>query len=175
VLKARDRWRADRQRYNRRAWVRDRTIYAVAWLRVGQAIDELPAGKLRSALRQVHGFGSMAVVILTGVEIARGAQIGSGLRLIHGQGIVISPAVVIGSNASILHGVTLGDRRGGDAPTLGDDVELGAYCAVLGNVVVGDGVHVGAHAVVLHDVPDQANVAGNPARILFGFRHQSSS
>jgi serine acetyltransferase len=109
----------------------------------------------------------MLVCAFTGVDISRGAQIGPGLKLLHGQGIVINAHTVIGSDAVILHGVTLGQRRSAsDAPKIGDRCEIGAHAQVLGAISVGDEVHIGAASVVLHDVPDRANVAGNPAKIL---------
>ena len=44
----------------------------------------------------------------TGIEIHPGAQIGSGLFIDHGMGIVIGETTVIGNNVSLYQGVTLG-------------------------------------------------------------------
>jgi serine O-acetyltransferase len=157
----------DRRRYPARAWLTDRTIYAVAWLRVGQAIEGLPRGRPRRLLEAAHGFGRMWVAAFTGVDISRGARIGRGVRLVHGHGIVINAFTVVGCDAVILHGVTLGQRLSDkDAPTIGDRCEIGAYAQILGAVNIGDNVHVGAASVVLHNVPSNSNVAGNPARVL---------
>jgi len=164
---ARSCFSADRRRYPKQAWFTDRTIYAVGWLRVGQAIDELSPGVLRTALHRVHGFGRMLVCAFTGVDISRGVRVGPGLRLLHGHGIVVNAHTVIGSDATILHGVTLGQRLSDrDAPTIGDRCEIGAYAQLLGAITIGDDVHIGAASVVLRDVVDRANVAGNPARVL---------
>lgn len=38
--------------------------------------------------------------------------------------------------------------------------------AVIGNVSVGNNVMIGAHSLVLQDIPDSAVVVGNPARIV---------
>jgi len=43
---------------------------------------------------------------------------------------------------------------------------LGSNATILGGVTVGVGALVGAGAVVTRDVPDYAVVAGNPARVL---------
>jgi acetyltransferase-like isoleucine patch superfamily enzyme len=43
---------------------------------------------------------------------------------------------------------------------------LGSNCTILCGVTVGEGALVGAGAVVTHDVPDGAVVAGVPARVV---------
>lgn len=50
--------------------------------------------------------------------------------------------------------------------TVGDNVWFGGNCVVLSGVAIGDNVVVGAGSVVTKDIPDNAVVAGNPARIL---------
>lgn len=50
--------------------------------------------------------------------------------------------------------------------TIGDNVWFGGNCVVLSGVTIGDNVVVGAGSVVTKDIPDNAVVAGNPARIL---------
>jgi serine O-acetyltransferase len=165
-MSAFDDFAGDRARYGVRSWLSDRTIYAIAAFRLGQWIDESCTGVVRKLARQMHTSLGMFVSAFTGIELVRGAQIGPGLRIFHGTGVVVNPGTRIGRNCTILQGVTLGSRRGTDAPTLGDDIEIGAHAAILGEVTLGDGAHVGAGAIVIADVPERANVAGNPARIL---------
>jgi acetyltransferase-like isoleucine patch superfamily enzyme len=43
---------------------------------------------------------------------------------------------------------------------------IGSNATILGNVTIGERAHVGAGSVVTRDVPERAVVAGNPARIL---------
>ena len=43
---------------------------------------------------------------------------------------------------------------------------IGSGATILGNVTIGENAIVGAGSVVIHDVPDGAVVAGNPARII---------
>jgi UDP-2-acetamido-3-amino-2,3-dideoxy-glucuronate N-acetyltransferase len=43
---------------------------------------------------------------------------------------------------------------------------IGSGATILSNVEIGENAIVGAGSVVTHDVPDNAIVAGNPARLL---------
>ena len=56
-------------------------------------------------------------------------------------------------------------RSRGDV-VVGNDVWLGRGCRILSGVTIGDGAVVGAYALVNHDVPPYAVVAGMPARVL---------
>lgn len=51
-------------------------------------------------------------------------------------------------------------------PTLGDNVEVGAYAQILGGVSIGNNCKIGAMSLVLTDVPDGATAVGVPARII---------
>lgn len=98
---------------------------------------------------------------LTGVEIGPGAEIGAGLRIAHGHGIVIGGFARIGRGALILHQVTVGSAhptRVAKMPVLGDNVFLGAGAKVIGEITVGDDVFIGALALVAEDVPNGSRV-----------------
>ena len=100
-------------------------------------------------------------LFLTGVDIAPAAEIGPGLRISHGTGIVIGHRARIGAGATLLHQVTLGGtsaKRPDEMPRLGDRVFLGAGASILGAVTVGDDVFVGTGAVVMEDVPSNSKV-----------------
>lgn len=103
------------------------------------------------------------------VEVSSTAIIGKGFRIHHIPGIVIGTYAIIGNNCNIFQGVLLGQKNG-IFPTIGNNVTLYPYCAVLGDVYVGDNSVVSAHAVVTHDVPPNCMVAGNPARIIKYFK-----
>ncbi|GLW48147.1 hypothetical protein Stsp02_38090 [Streptomyces sp. NBRC 14336] len=97
---------------------------------------------------------------LTGVEIHPGAVIGRRCFIDHGMGVVIGETAVVGDDVMLYHRVTLGgtgwwtDAKGARRhPTVGDRVVLGVGATVLGPVHVGHDTTVGAHALVLHDVP----------------------
>ena len=106
---------------------------------------------------------------LTGIEIHPGAQIGEGLFIDHGSGVVIGETAIIGDNCTLYQGVTLGGTgkdTGKRHPTLGDGVMVGAGAKLLGNFTVGDGAKIAAGAVVLGDVPAEATAVGIPARVV---------
>lgn len=106
---------------------------------------------------------------LTGIEIHPGATIGKRLFMDHGMGIVIGETAIIGDNCTIYHGVTLGGtgkERKKRHPTLKNNVVVGCGSKVLGNIILGNNVKVGANAVVLKDVPDNKVVVGVPAKIV---------
>ena len=103
-----------------------------------------------------------ANVLLTGADIHPGAEIAGGLRITHTSGLVIGRGVKIGSNVTILHGVTLGGSARGwfdgefpdGYPEIGDDTIIMAGAKVLGPIKVGRGCFVGANAVLARDLPD---------------------
>jgi len=104
-----------------------------------------------------------------GIELPDSVQVGRNVTFEHQHGIVIHGDATIGDGCYIRQGVTLGNRsldRPRDAPTLGQNVNVGAGAKILGDVIVGDGATIGANAVVVKDVPAGAIAVGIPARIL---------
>lgn len=85
----------------------------------------------------------------------------------HALGIVINQDVIIGDNCKILHGVTMGGKSGiKEVPIIGNNVLIGAGSILIGPIKIGDNAIVGAGSVVTKDVPKNAVVAGNPAKII---------
>jgi serine O-acetyltransferase len=102
---------------------------------------------------------------LTGIEIHPGATIGPGLFIDHGMGVVIGETAELGANVTIYQGVTLGGTgfaTGKRHPTVQDNVTIGSGAKLLGPIVVGHGSKIGANTVVIHDVPSNSTVVGNP-------------
>ncbi len=107
---------------------------------------------------------------ITGIEIHPGAQIGEGLFIDHGMGVVIGETTQIGKNCTIYQGVTLGGvslKKEKRHPSLEDNVVVGVGARVLGPHVIGAGSRIGASSVVISDVPPGCTVVGVPARIVY--------
>lgn len=105
----------------------------------------------------------------TGIEIHPGAEIGKGLFIDHGTGVIIGETTIIGDNCTLYQGVTLGGtgkEHGKRHPTLGNNVMVSAGAKVLGSFKIGDNSKIGAGAVVLEEVPPNCTVVGVPGRVV---------
>lgn len=105
----------------------------------------------------------------TGIEIHPGANIGRGVFIDHGAGVVIGETAVVGDNVIIYQGVTLGGTgkdKGKRHPTIEDNVMICSGAKVLGPFTVGTGSKIGAGSIVLGEVPPNATVVGIPGRIV---------
>lgn len=106
---------------------------------------------------------------LTGIEIHPGAEIGEGLFIDHGSGVVIGETTEIGNNVTIYQGVTLGGtgkEKGKRHPTIGDNVVISTGAKILGSFTVGENSKIGAGSVVLGQVPPNSTVVGVPGRVV---------
>lgn len=104
-----------------------------------------------------------------GIELPYSAKVGRGVVIEHQGAIVIHGDSVIGDRCVIRQGVTLGNKSEAapyDAPHLEAGVSVGAGAKLLGAIRIGEGASIGANAVVVKDVPAQANAVGIPARLL---------
>ena len=102
---------------------------------------------------------------LTGIEIHHKAQIGDGLFIDHGAGVVIGETAIIGDGVTLYQGVTLGGtgfETGKRHPTVQDNVTIGSGAKLLGPITIGHGAKIGANSVVVADVPANATVVGVP-------------
>ena len=108
---------------------------------------------------------SMAARTITGIEIHPAADIGTGFFVDHGAGVVVGETAEIGDDVTLYQGVTLGGTgfaTGKRHPTLEDNVTVGSGAKLLGPITIGHGAKIGANSVVIHDVPPNSTVVGNP-------------
>jgi serine O-acetyltransferase len=104
-----------------------------------------------------------------GFSISPRTKIGPGFFLGHIGCITIHEKAIIGRNCNIAQGVTIGQSNRGDqkgCPEIGDNVFIGPGAVVLGHIKIGDNGAVGANSVVTKGVPDNAVVAGIPAKVI---------
>jgi len=102
---------------------------------------------------------------ITGIEIHPAAKIGDSFFIDHGMGVVIGETAEIGDNVTLYQGVTLGGTgfaTGKRHPTVQANVTIGSGAKLLGPITVGHGSKIGANTVVIHDVPPNSTVVGNP-------------
>ena len=104
---------------------------------------------------------------ILGIDISEFTEIGEGLVVWHGMGLVVHPQTKIGRNVVLRHNTTIGNAKPGcGAPTICDNVQIGANSVIIGNITIGENSIVGAGSVVLKNVPSNVVVAGNPAAII---------
>ncbi len=106
---------------------------------------------------------------LTGIEIHPAAQIGKGVFIDHGIGVVIGETAKVGDYVLLYQGVTLGGtgkEMGQRHPTIGKNVIVGAGAKILGNIKIANNVRIGANAVILRDVTANSTVVGVPGRVV---------
>ena len=103
-----------------------------------------------------------------GVSIAPSCDIGPGLYIGHTGCVFFYHTVVAGRNLSIGQQVTIGTKGLGvkGAPVIGDNVYIGVGAKVLGPIKIGNNARIGANAVVIKDVPDNATVVGVPGKVI---------
>lgn len=108
------------------------------------------------------------IVILTGVELPNRAVIGGGLFIAHANGIIVHNDAQLGRHCNLGQQVTIGvgGRAHRGTPVIGDRAFVGPGAKLFGPIHLGHDVAVGANAVVLKDVPDNAVVAGIPAQVM---------
>lgn len=91
-------------------------------------------------------------------------KVGKGLKYAHPYSTILN-AESIGDNFCFLHCTTIG-KKDSKRPRIGNNVTVGCHVVILGDITIGDNVTIGAGSVVVKDVPDNAVVVGNPAKII---------
>ncbi len=131
-------------------------------IRVQEKLGRIP--KLGVVLRRILWYMTTQYF---NSDIDPQARFGPGLYLPHPICVVVGAEVRAGRDVVILQGTTLGRRGEPDGHlVIGDDVQIGSGAKVLGVITIGKGARIGANAVVLKSVPENAVAVGIPARIV---------
>lgn len=132
----------------------------------------------------LHGLKALAWLIRSWIYFIHNSyipytcEIGEGTEFGYkGIGLVIHSNARIGKHCVIGTNVTIGGGAGRSnkaipefdpirniVPVLGDCVSVGTGAKILGPIVIGDDVIIGANAVVINDVPSKSVVGGGASK-----------
>lgn len=116
-------------------------------------------------------FGILPKVVLhhlsskLGIQIHSCTQIGGGLYIGHGIGIVVHPKTIIGKNVTLSQFLSIGSNSGKPA-VIGDSVYIGPNVCLVENVIIGSHSCIGVGAVVTKDIPAYSVAVGVPAKVI---------
>lgn len=99
------------------------------------------------------------LIIISKIELPPSAKIGTNLNLVHSYGLVMGDKVIIGDNVTIGPWVVLGHNGKRDKqPEIGNGVYVGSKASILGGIKIGDFSIVSTNAVVTIDIPERSIV-----------------
>src|SRR5271168_239213 len=138
-------------------------LHAVWFYRINHWLWKHGFRLLARWLSQVARFLT-GIEIHPGAAIGRRLFIDHGLGVVIGETAVVGDDVTLYQGVTL--GGT-GKGSGRRHPTLRDGVFVGSNASILGDITVGENSRVGAGSVVLRDVPPDSTVVGVPGHIVY--------
>jgi serine O-acetyltransferase len=148
-----------------RVYAKQRTYRVIFWFRLGQLTRKWRFPFMGFVIRRVFYWISSR----NGIDLPLSVQIGHGMIIWHGYGLVVDGGATIGNNVMLAHDVTIGTERNGH-PVIGDQVRIAPGARIIGGVRIGDNAVVGANCVVTKDVPPYTAAVGVPNRNIGDYR-----
>ena len=101
---------------------------------------------------------------LDGLKLGYATDIGAFSYINAKYGVIIDESVQIGSHCSIYSVSTIDDKVG--SVHLKNNSKIGSHSTILPGVTIGENSIVGAHSLVISDIPDNVIAFGIPAKII---------
>ena len=111
------------------------------------------------------------------VSINRGCVLHAGGEIEIGNDVLIGPGVTIYSQNHNFEDTSMPIVAQGytcKKVTIGKNVWIGEYVAILPGITIGDGAIIGAMSVVSRDIPANSIAVGSPARVIKKFDETKS-
>ena len=140
------------------------------WINIVHHLEKLP--EFRNLFYFRYPFAHFLRFLYPGVSnldfFMKSSEIEGGVMIWHGFSTVVN-ARHIGKDFQLWQNVIIGKKSTlpiDDKPWIGDNVKICGGAIVIGKIMIGNNVIIGAGAVVTKDIPDDCVVVGNPARII---------
>ena len=101
---------------------------------------------------------------LSGLELGHSTDIGAFSYINAKYGVTIEDNVQIGSHCSLYSVSTIDDSIG--EINLKSNCKIGSHSTILPGVTVGENSIIGAHSLVLNDIPANVIAFGVPAKVI---------
>ena len=99
-----------------------------------------------------------------GLQLGYKTDIGAFSYINAKYGVVIEDEVQIGSHCSIYSISTIDEKKG--RVVLKKNCKIGTHSTVMPGVTIGENSIIGAHSLVLADIPDNVVAFGVPAKVV---------
>jgi len=99
-----------------------------------------------------------------GLDLGYKTDIGAFSYINAKYGVEIQEAVQIGSHCSVYSISTIDNKTG--KVVLKKNAKIGSHSTIMPNVSIGENSIIGAHSLVLHDIPDNVVAFGVPAKVV---------